>query len=464
MTSMTLPMARQQSQLWLPAIAGVLAGIVYTLSPLTLLSLTVISAAAVVAGRGLSATERRWFWCVMPIAVVLRLTILALLFLTADPSHPFASFFGDEELYKFRSIWLRNIGQAIPIAPSDVIYSFDPVGRTGHMYVLALVQAVVGDAPYGLHLLTMTMYLCGVLAMYRFMRVSYGHVVAMAGLIGLLFLPSLLVWSISILKEPMNVFMLTAQFMCAVWIVRAPEPWQKMRAAAGVAAFAFAMESLRAGGVATAMVGTTGGITLAYVVARGRRLVAALLLVPLVVAILFSIPAVRDRAVGGLRRAAFYHAGHVLTPGFSYQLVQPRYYIRRDLILNMPPVDVGRYAVKAMWSYFAEPLPWRTESRVVLAYLPEQFLWYLMALLIPFGVVAGLRRDALVTSMLVAHAAVAIVLVALTSGNIGTLIRHRSLALPYLLWLSALGAQECARLLTDRRTSSGERSHVDGTR
>jgi hypothetical protein len=461
---MTMPLARGWARPWLIAVSGILAGFAYTLSPLTVLSLVVIAGAAVTAGRGLSPVERRWFWSVVPIGIGLRLAVIALLFLTADPSHPFASFFGDEELYKFRSIWLRNIGQAIPIAPSDVIYSFDPVGRTGHMYVLALVQAVVGDAPYGLHLLTLTLYLCGVLALYRFMRPAYGSVVAMAGLAGLLFLPSLLLWSISILKEPMNVFMLTAELICAAWIVRAPRVWQKLLAAAGVAAFALAMESLRAGGVATALVGTIGGFTAAYLVSRGRRLVTAAILAPVAIAILFSTAAVQERVMAAVRRGAHYHAGHVLTPGFSYQLVQPRYYIRRDLILSMPPVDAGRYAVKAIWSYFAEPLPWRTESRVVLAYLPEQFLWYLMALLLPIGVVAGLRRDVLVTSLLAAHAGAAIVLVALTSGNIGTLIRHRSLALPYLIWLSALGAQECARWLGDRHGASVERSQVDGSR
>ena len=465
MTTMTMPLARGQAQAWLIAVTGVLAGFAYTLSPLTVLSLAVIIGAAVAAGQGLSPAERRWFWCVVPIAILLRLAIIALLFLTADPSHPFASFFGDEELYKFRSIWVRNIGQAIPIAPSDVIYSFDAVGRTGHLYVLALVQALVGDAPYGLHLLSMMMYFCGVLAMYRFMRVSFGSVVAMAGLAGLLFLPSLLIWSISILKEPMNVFMLTAEFICAVWIVRAPKMWQKALAAAGVAAFALAMESLRAGGMINAAVGTIGGIIAANLLARGRRLVAALIVVPLAIGIVGSTSAVQERVLATLRRAAHYHAGHVLTPGSSYQLVEPRYYVRRDLVLKeMPPVDAGRFAVKALWSYFAEPLPWRSESRVVLAYLPEQFLWYLMALLMPIGVVAGVRRDSLVTMMLVAHAAVAIVLVALASGNIGTLIRHRSLAMPYLIWLSALGAQECARLLSARHSSSIGRSPVDGTR
>ena len=89
---------------------------------------------------------------------------------TADPARPFASFFGDEELYKFRTVWLRNVGQGIPMSPADVIYSFDDVGHTSYIYVLAFVQAIVGDAPYGLHVLNMALYLCGCWRLYRLAR------------------------------------------------------------------------------------------------------------------------------------------------------------------------------------------------------------------------------------------------------------------------------------------------------
>jgi len=38
--------------------------------------------------------------------------------------------------------------------------------------------------------------------------------------------------------------------------------------------------------------------------------------------------------------------------------------------------------------------------------------------------------------------------VAVTSGNVGTLIRHRGLAVPYLLWLSVLGACQLVAWVT----------------
>ncbi len=223
------------------------------------------------------------------------------------------------------------------------------------------------------------------------------------------------------------------------------------------------MESLRGGGLQTAVAGTIGGILLVFVLSRGRRLMFALMALPIAIAVLAGSAAVQDRVLSNLRAAAFYHAGHVLTPGYSYQLVDDHYYFSRPHILrNMPPDEAGRFAIKAIGSYFAEPLPWKTGSRAILAYLPEQIAWYGMVLLLPLGVIAGMRRDVVLTSMLVAHAAAAILIVALTSGNIGTLIRHRSLVLLYLIWLSVLGAHEGVRLVMSRhRVRAGRRVDVD---
>lgn len=446
------------------AALAVALGVAYTLSPLTVLSLAVLAWAMHAGSRGLSAAERRWFWSLMSAAVVLRLAAIALLFLTADPARPFASFFGDEELYKFRTTWLRNIGQGIAMSPADVAYSFDAVGHTSYIYILAFVQALVGDAPYGLHVLNMTLYLCGTLAFYRLARAGYGASVAMAGLLVLLFLPTIAVWSISVLKEPMNVFMIAVELICAVAIVRAPRWWQKALAAGGVAGTAYVMESLRQGGFPTAVIGTVGGVLLVAALSRGRRLAFALVLVPAAIIILATTSAVQQRVLSNLREAAFYHAGHVLTPGHSYYVVDRRYYDDRLELRHMPAIDAGRFVASAMWSYVAEPVPWRTASPLLLAYLPEQLVWYLMALMVPFGVLAGMRRDLVLTSMLVTHAAGAIVLVALTSGNIGTLIRHRALALPYLVWLSALGAHECVRQYLKRSRVPVERGRIDDDR
>jgi len=94
------------------------------------------------------------------------------------------------------------------------------------------------------------------------------------------------------------------------------------------------------------------------------------------------------------------------------------------------------------------PLPWTIQSRMALLYLPEQVAWYLLLVLLPLGVAAGVKRDAQLTALLAAYSVTAAVLVALASGNVGTLVRHRGLAVPYLLWFSALGACEVVAFVT----------------
>jgi hypothetical protein len=74
--------------------------------------------------------------------------------------------------------------------------------------------------------------------------------------------------------------------------------------------------------------------------------------------------------------------------------------------------------------------------------IPEQVIWYALVLLLPAGLIASFRRDAMLTGLLFGTALVSIVAVALTSGNVGTLVRHRSLAMPYLVFLSLAGLCE----------------------
>lgn len=442
--------------------AGALLGLAYTLSPLSVLSLSALVWVAMAVGKDLSPAERRWYWSLLTVSIVVRLIAIALLFYTANPAHPFASFFGDEELYKFRTMWLRNIGQGIPMSPADVIYSFDDVGHTSYIYVLAFIQALVGDAPYGLHVFNMVLFLCGVLALYRVVRASYGGTVAMGGLIVLLCLPTLASWSVSMLKEPMNAFMIAVELISAVMIVRASRWWQRIVFAAIVIVAGGAMESLRAGGALTAAAGTIGGLMLAFVLARGRRLAVALIAAPVAIAIVAAVPAVQQRALDQMRSVAWYHAGHVLTPGYSYQLVAAGYYGDRNRLWNMPPSDAAKFAVKAVWSYVVEPLPWKMESRTLLAFMPEQMAWYAIAILLPIGIYAGLKRDLLLTCMLASHAAATMVIIALASGNVGTLIRHRALALLYIVWLSGAGAHECIRRFVLAR--AGTQRSGDGDR
>jgi hypothetical protein len=156
-----------------------------------------------------------------------------------------------------------------------------------------------------------------------------------------------------------------------------------------------------------------------------------------------------------VQAAARQHWGHVATPGYVYHLLDSRFYPDKSEISDMQFAEAGRFVVRAVERYITVPWPWEIQSRSALAYLPEQLIWYLIVLFAVPGVLLAMRRDPAMASLLVAQACIAATTVALTSGNVGTLVRHRGLALPYLTWLSAVAFCELLCWADRRRPQPG---------
>lgn len=439
-------------------VLGAILGVAYTLSPLTVISLAAMTAVVAWAARDLGPRERAWFLSTVTVAVLLRLAAIAALFLLADPSRPYANFFGDEELFKSETIWLRNVGYGLPMSPADLIYVFDEVGRSSYMNLLAYLQALVGDAPYGANVLNVAIYVIAILVLFRFIRGVYGRVTALAGATILLFVPSLFSWSISVLKEPAYMLFAALELICASQIVLARTWPRRIFAVAGVIVLAAVLGSLRVGGTQLAVAGSLIAIPLGLLATRPRLMWAAIVVAPIAIVVAAMQPAVQQRATNIVQEAAFMHWGHVATPGHSYRLLDQRFYAghERKSVYTMDAADMTRYVVRAAGQFLTAPRASQIESRLMVGYLPEQAVWYVMLLLLPFGFAAGMRRAPVVTAVLAAHGAVAAAMVALTGGNIGTLIRHRGLVLPYVTWLAVVGG--CALLQTSMAAASRQRA------
>jgi len=425
--------------LWVIA-AGMAIGFAYTLSPLTFLVAVAIAPLWRWASAGLTVQERRWMLGLVAMAVAFRVVAIGGLFLTADPTIPYANFFGDEEFFKRKTTWLRNVSMGIPISKADFIYAFDQTGDSSYLRVLSYLQALVGLAPYGIHVLNAGAYLAAVLVLFKVAEPRFGGLASVIGSALLLFMPSLFIWSISALKEPIYFLVAAANVASALMVVQSRTwPWRVV-AMVLVVLGAFSLQSLREGGLALTAIGVGGGFTLAFLIARPRALLAACIVLPLVATLALTRPAVQERAWAVVHQVALKHWGYINTPGVTYKLMEPGFYVDRQAITAMTPADVGRYGLRAAWSYVTAPLPWNIESRSALAFLPEQLVWYGLLFLAPFGLAAGLKRDVLLTSILLSHGLASAFMVAVSGGNVGTLVRHRGLALPYLVWLSGLGA------------------------
>lgn len=427
---------------------------VYVLSPLTVWFVVAMWALHRYATSGLEVDEGRWMTALLVAAIALRIIPIAILFATTDHARvPFGVFFGDEEFYLRRSIWLRNVALGITIHPADLIYAFDESGWTSHLYVLSFLEAFVGPAPYGLHLSGVALYLLAAVVLFRMLRPSFGRAPAFLLFALLCFLPSLFVWSVSVLKEPLYVLLTIVSLAMAAAVVRAKRWIGRIAALVTLIAVVATIGTVRDGAMFLVAGGIALGWAATWIVRRPKVVVAVVIATPILLGAAFRDPRVQNRAYHALQVAARTHWGHVRTPGWTYQLLDQHYYDDVFSIDGLEARDAALYVVGALERYVTVPLPWEAQSTAALAYIPEQLVWYLIVLLLPAGLVFALRRDALLTCLLLGVGIAGALAIALFSGNVGTLVRLRVLALPYFAAISAVGA--CELLALARRRADG---------
>jgi hypothetical protein len=425
--------------LW-AAVAGLIVAAVFTLSPLTVCVAVAVPFLLRAGGRGLPPAEARLLFTLLGTALALRVAAIAALFLLGDHDSQSARILVPDEAYTIaRTLRIRNVLLGIPLLKYDYLIAFEEYGRTSYLWVVTGAQLLVGPSPYGLRLVNVLWFLAAAVLLFRLARRSYGPLPAFAGLTLLLFLPTWTFWSISLLKESLY-FLLAATLLAAVVACVRAERWHTRLGLLVVAAGAvFALRDLRAGAVAMVLSGLVTGGILYVLSANVRRFVVGVVVLALVSVALLSRPAVQERVIAGLEAAAHTHIGHVFTVGYPYKLLDEGFYVSRGLEPSLTAGEAARFVVRAAFSIVFVPVPGQDMPRSQIVQFPEHMIWYALIALLPLGLASGLARDRLLTCLLVGYVLPTGAIVALTNGNIGTLVRFRGLMTPYLVWIGCLG-------------------------
>lgn len=439
---------------------GVALGIVYAASPLTLWCAAWMALVFVWASRGLGPRERRLVLGVLAAGVGIR--VLAVLGLFAFSDHHFiGSFFwdGDGVFLKKRAIGVRNLWAAQQLASvpfSKVFYL--AYGWTSYIYLLAYLQYLLGLAPYAIHLVNVCFFATAAVLLHRLVRRGFGAGPAVIGLALLLALPTLIAWSVAALKESFYLLLCGVALAAALTIARGQTSSRRWMAGVVFIAAVTLNGTVRAGAVLIVV----GSIGFAFVatalIRRPLLLVPTLVAIPLALVLAWRTPPVQARIVAQLKNAAEQHIGNLHTAGHGYRLLDDKLYAMVRPIPTMTPDECLRFALRALVAFVVVPLPWQAESKSEIAFLAQQAIWYVMVIGACLGVLAGLQRDVLLTMSLVGFVAIGGGVIALNSGNIGTMVRFRDTIVPFVAWLSGLGiwsiVQWTASLASNRRTAT----------
>jgi hypothetical protein len=440
---------------------GALLGLWYALSPLMVVLAMAVCLMGALVTRGLGAEERRWIVAILLVALTVRLVLIAWLFLIGDHTHSTSFFWdGDGLALKRRALWIRSYWMGQSLMPIDFWNAFDRLyGWTTYLYVIAYLQYLVGPAPYSIHLVNVVLFIGAACMLYRLARSAYGPVPALIGFVILLFVPTPLLWSVSALKESLYLFIEICGTGAMIIMVRA-RSWPVKAIALGVlVASLAAVATVRAGGFAIMAGGLGFGLCSSFVLRRPVLMILMLTLAPVVAYRLIQNPGVQGRAMAQLRTSAVLHIGNVRTKGHSYKLLDQRFYSGpQDAIDTMTPIEGARFAIRAIESFVAVPLPWQVETSSEIAFFPQQVLWYALVLLAAIGFGGSLKQDALFTCTMLGFVLMGGLVIALNSGNIGTMVRHRDTIVPFIVWLSANGMAVVLGMLVPFRPDTEARA------
>lgn len=426
--------------------AGLALALAYAASPLGVLFALAAPLVCLVAGRGLPAQERNALAVVLGVALGARVLVIVAMFIGGIPTHSDLSvgaLSGDEAYNLGRALRSRDILLGFGVTHYDYFVATDQYGYTSYLRLLTHLQLLFGPAPYGIRLFNALLFCSGAAVLFRLVRPAFGAIPAFGGLILVLALPSVFYASVSLLKESLY-FLATSVLLFSVVRMLRPRSWVGFAIAAALAAASvWILDDLRRGAVVLAGAGIGCALVLRLLVGYRWRMAAAAAALAVAATAVVVQPAANRFVLDGLTSMARTHTGHVFTVGHAYKLLDEGFYMSpaapQASSMQLTPPQAARYVVRAVGSFIATPLPWRLTSLGEFVYLPEHMVWYLLVALLPFGLVAGWRRDPLITAVLFGFVLPTAAALAFTNGNVGTLLRLRGLVTPYIAWISVLG-------------------------
>src|SRR5438045_4903505 len=156
---------------------GVLAGGIYTVSPLTVWVFALGVAVFRLGGLGLAKSERRTLNVVLALALLVRLLVIGAVFLVNTPTHDDESvgvLSGDEAYGLSRALRTRDVVLGSATNQYDYFVAYDEYGRNAYIGFLTGIQLLFGPTPYSMRLLNSVLFMIGAILLFRFPRAGFG--------------------------------------------------------------------------------------------------------------------------------------------------------------------------------------------------------------------------------------------------------------------------------------------------
>lgn len=422
---------------------GVLCGILAGISPGLAFVMVLIIAVAGMIRLYSDPKETSFLLGLFSMGLLVRAACLVLLmlvlvgmdkvFVTGSDRFSVPALFGDSGYaivrgWRFVQFFMGNLN-----APELTDHLMEDYGFSGQLILYTLFFSLFGFSPFAVTTLNCLFGVLTGLVVYSLTREVAGTFAArLAGLLTTFF-PSLILWSVTNLKDSLFILVVTA--MPWGWW-----RWHRSRRPlfllVGIGA-PLILLTLRPHFPTAILASFCTTVGLLVMASDQRRRIGMLCGAGGILLLLTGdLPAWYHKT---LTLAVSYHRGVVSTGGFYYTLYGPGIYDG-----SIEPAAVGApwvaIAYGIAWIHILlEPFPWKVRSTLSLAALPQMLIWYSLLGMALLGGRCLWKANPRLGRVVFLHLFFLGSVIALGGGNVGTDFRMRDTLTPLILSLSAMG-------------------------
>ena len=364
---------------------------------------------------------------ILTIGFVLRLSVIALLAVLSILKGDHVAFFGDSRFNLEVSLRALSVYAGILDIPSAGSLTPSEYGYNFFNWIYGAVYYLFGYSPFLIRLLNT---LSGCMTAWMIYLITYracGHRKPAAWAMGLtMFWPSQILWSVTLLKEPMLALYASVVIYLFVDMIRRKRWWYLIP----LCVLWYPMNALRQKSHLLMLL--TTGFSMTLFLPRRKKTGVLLVLLLAVVGLGAGRSRIRpmylklhDMVVGS-------QMGFITTGGSYYKFIPERFKPVGGSREIMTPKDMTISCVKAVYYYLSVPNPFVLLKKSQIPVVPQMLVWYVLLLFcFPVGVLHLARHYYRESGIILIYILVFTGAMALFTGNEGTAFRQRDMLIPF---------------------------------
>lgn len=430
----------------LKILTGLLIGGIFTFAKGTFVMLCAITFVGIVLWKILPKNDRIFLVNLYLIGIALRFILFAIFYLLSICHSGNGEIIPDSRLYFLRVLYMLRSLKGQPELLDTTDFSIG-VGANGYNYVLLFFYNLIGYNPvipnpvsiFSDKLINCLISVLTGIIIFYITKYIFGKTAAKIAGIFAVFSPNLVFWSMSNIREPANIFLIS---LILLLLHKIEKKQNTICCSALLLITLFLLKTIRPY-IFNCMITVIGIIifTAVYTTYFKKRIILTFILVGAILFFLIwpgALRPVHDK-IFNLQALAtnIYNANHAILSqkGSNYIIYDD------DMLSNgrVNKFKLFKGLLRGSAFFLLVPLPWTISSLSQLFAGLQVISWYI---LIPFsimGVLLAIRYSFKATAALILYVVITTFALATVEGNIGSAYRHRDLVLPFYLIFSAAG-------------------------